>query len=93
MNAGVVSLLDAVLGRFIYPRISGWSWSNLHSAFSLAENLGYCECCGCKKVRGCSTGALMFDLLVPGCCPGSSEFPLAADLGRVAVLELGRAEF
>ena len=35
----------------------------------------------------------MVDLLVPGRCPGSGEFSLAADLGRVAVLELGRAEF
>ena len=35
----------------------------------------------------------MVDLLVPGRCPGSGEFSLAADLGLVAVLELGRAEF
>ena len=35
----------------------------------------------------------MVDLLVPGRCPRSGEFSLAADLGRVAVLELGRAEF
>ena len=35
----------------------------------------------------------MVDLLVPGRCPGSGEFSLAADLGRVALLEPGRAEF
>ena len=35
----------------------------------------------------------MVDLLVPGRCHGSGEFSLAADLGLVAVLELGRAEF
>ena len=35
----------------------------------------------------------MLDLLVPGRCPESGEFLLAADLGRVAELELGRAEF
>ena len=93
MNAGVVILLNAVLGRFIYPPDFRVVRSNRRSAFSLAENLGDCECCGCKKVRGCSTGALMLDLLVPGRCPGSGEFLLAADLGRVAELELGRAEF
>ena len=36
---------------------------------------------------------LLTDLLVPGRFPGNGEFSLAVDLGRVAVLDSGRAEF
>ena len=36
---------------------------------------------------------LLTDLLIPGRFPGSGEFSLAVDLGRVAVLDSGRAEF
>ena len=75
------------------PQISGWSGSNWHSAFSLAENLGDCECCGRKKVRGCSTGVLLTDRLIPDRFPARGELSLAVDLNQVAEPAPGNAEF
>ena len=81
------------LGGLYTPRISGWSGSNRRSAFSLAQNLGDCECCGHKKVRGCSTGVLLTDRLIPGQFPVRGELSLAVDLGRVTEPAPGNAEF
>ena len=64
MNAGVIILLDAVLGRFIYP-----------------------------PVRGCSTGVLLTDRLIPGRFPVRGELSLAVDLGWVAEPAPRNAEF
>ena len=72
------------------PRISGWSGSIgvLNSDWPTIW-----DAVGTRRSEDAPTGALLFDLLVPGRFPGSDEFSLAADLGRVAALEPGRAEF
>ena len=78
---------------YIHPGIQGGPCQIgvLHSDWS--RIWGDCECCGRKKVRGCSTGVLLTDLLIPGRFPGCGKFSLAVDLGRVAVLDPGQAEF
>ena len=66
------------------PWNSGWSGSNRRPELWLVQNRRCCGRCGRKKVRGCSTGVLFIDPLIPGQFPGSRELSLAVDLGRVA---------
>ena len=46
-----------------------------------------------QEGRGCSTGVLLTDLLIPGRFPVSGELSLAVDLSRVAEPDPGNAEF